>query len=127
MSSSAVTVSAVIWKREMYAPRILESCSEMLADPDKPSTSPGTQLGSLIWTSEEKERAHTPELPGFHLCHVTASHSSPLWTPSPAARERFQTHSGAPTISSSVESWGMHGLTAHDFLRFHQFPGFKQF
>lgn len=68
-----------------------------------------------------------PSAPGFHLRDLTESHSLPLRAPSPAARERFQTHSGAPAISSSAESWGTHGLKAHDLLIFHQFPGFKQF
>lgn len=68
-----------------------------------------------------------PSLPGFHLRDLTTSHSTPLRTPSPAARERFQTHGGVPTISSSVEIWGTHRFAAYDFFIFHQFPGFKQF
>lgn len=33
LSSFAVPMSALTWEREMHVPRILESYSEMLADP----------------------------------------------------------------------------------------------
>lgn len=94
--------------------------------PDEPSASPGTQSVSLVWASQETARAHTQGLPGFFLHDFTTSPSSPLQTPSPAGRERLQTHRGAPTISGSMESWGAPGHAAHDFLLFHHFPGFKQ-
>lgn len=56
---------------------------------DKPPASPGTALGSLIWTSKEKAWVPSPAVPAFHLRDLTRSHSSTLQTLSPAAREGF--------------------------------------
>lgn len=57
---------------------------------DKPPSSPGTALGSLIWASEERAWVRSPAVPAFHLCDLTGPCSSPLQTPSPAARQGFR-------------------------------------
>ena len=112
--------------KEIHAPRVQKSGSEMPADRWQTCSLPKNTGRQLHLSKQRKTWAHTQALPHFHLSDLNRSHSSPLQTPNPAARERFQTHPGAPAISSSVQSCRTHGLTAHDFLIFHQFPGFKQ-
>lgn len=73
-----MTEPVVTREGELHAPWILESCSELLAGPTH--LQPPRNTGSLIWAKQRESVSPARTLPGFHLRHLTASHSSPRRT-----------------------------------------------